>query len=515
MNKVLSIILAVVFFIPSAVEAQNARLLQGSLSTEDLLAVGYVDLQAIDAQACLKWVKDQQLAPDQRVDELKPMAILAGEFLDQITKAGAEHALVLVRQEDLRFDGRPLFAVSVAPDQQPQKVLDTLKITLGMMRAEDIEIEVHNNLILCGTAKQIASAKLKPTVQRARLAAAWEKFTGHDAGVILVGNSDTRRVIKELWPPLDAPFAAMTGELVAEKVVSCGLTVELPNDLQAKLVVQTSEASAAKQICEALVQLKENLLGSKSEFSAMVPPVVGKAATSIKPVVLGTDVVADFAPVLNDRVLLADIFEPFAAGSRRTQRMNNMRQIVLATLNYESAKGSLPARANFTEDGKPLLSWRVHILPYIEENELYERFKLDEPWDSPHNIKLLPLMPDVYVDPSFKQARNNQAGKTRFVAPHGEGCLMSGQKGTTFRQMADGSSNTIAVVAVVPEAAVAWTKPSDWSVNWEHPKQGLFNDKHRETIFARADGSADVLNSDISARTLKALLTIAGGEVVP
>ena len=92
---------------------------------------------------------------------------------------------------------------------------------------------------------------------------------------------------------------------------------------------------------------------------------------------------------------------------------------------------------------------------------------------------------------------------------------MSGQKGTTFRQMADGSSNTIAVVAVVPEAAVAWTKPSDWSVNWEHPKQGLFNDKHRETIFARADGSADVLNSDISARTLKALLTIAGGEVVP
>ena len=140
MNKVLSIMLAVVFFMPSAVEAQNARLLQGSLSTEDLLAVGYVDLQAIDAQACLKWVKDQQLAPDQRVDELKPMAILAGEFLDQITKAGAEHALVLVRQEDLRFDGRPLFAVSIAPDQQPQKVLDTLKITLGMMRAEDLEI---------------------------------------------------------------------------------------------------------------------------------------------------------------------------------------------------------------------------------------------------------------------------------------------------------------------------------------------------------------------------------------
>ena len=62
MNKVLSIVLAIAFFMPSAVEAQNARLLQESLSTKDLLAVGYVDLQAIDAQACLKWVKDQQLS---------------------------------------------------------------------------------------------------------------------------------------------------------------------------------------------------------------------------------------------------------------------------------------------------------------------------------------------------------------------------------------------------------------------------------------------------------------------
>ena len=72
MNKVLSIVLAIAFFMHSAVEAQNARLLQESLSTKDLLAVGYVDLQAIDAQACLKWVKDQQLVPDQRVAQLKP-----------------------------------------------------------------------------------------------------------------------------------------------------------------------------------------------------------------------------------------------------------------------------------------------------------------------------------------------------------------------------------------------------------------------------------------------------------
>ena len=74
--------------------------------------------------------------------------------------------------------------------------------------------------------------------------------------------------------------------------------------------------------------------------------------------------------------------------------------------------------------------------------------------------------------------------------------------------------NSCAYVAVVPAAAVEWTKPADWDVDWEQLKQSLFDDQHGETIAARADGSADILSSDISAKSLKALLTIAGGEVV-
>ena len=62
--------------------------------------------------------------------------------------------------------------------------------------------------------------------------------------------------------------------------------------------------------------------------------------------------------------------------------MNKLRQIILAMHNYETADGALPAYANFDADGNPLLSWRVHMLPYLEQNELYNQFKLDEPWNS-------------------------------------------------------------------------------------------------------------------------------------
>ncbi len=68
---------------------------------------------------------------------------------------------------------------------------------------------------------------------------------------------------------------------------------------------------------------------------------------------------------------------------------NQLRQLAIAALNYESSYQKFPAQANYSDDGKPLLSWRVHLLPFMEQDSLYRQFKLDEPWDSPHNIKLL------------------------------------------------------------------------------------------------------------------------------
>ena len=81
------------------------------------------------------------------------------------------------------------------------------------------------------------------------------------------------------------------------------------------------------------------------------------------------------------------------------QIANNLKQVGLAMYNYREAHGRFPAPAIQGPDGKPLLSWRVAILPYLSENELYQSFKLDEPWDSPHNKPLLERMPQLFAPP--------------------------------------------------------------------------------------------------------------------
>src|SRR6185295_12482568 len=85
--------------------------------------------------------------------------------------------------------------------------------------------------------------------------------------------------------------------------------------------------------------------------------------------------------------------------AQRTQSLNNLKQIGLAMQNHHSVYKAFPARAKLDNDGKPLLSWRVLVLPFIEEKALYNEFHLDEPWDSEHNKPLVEKMPKLYADP--------------------------------------------------------------------------------------------------------------------
>src|SRR5215470_13169211 len=95
----------------------------------------------------------------------------------------------------------------------------------------------------------------------------------------------------------------------------------------------------------------------------------------------------------------------------------------MALLCYQDEHGRLPPAVVYGPDGTPLYSWRVLILPYIEENRLYEQFHLDEPWDSPHNIALLPRMPHAYAAPGSKAKK---------IPPHHTVCHVFVGKGTPF-----------------------------------------------------------------------------------
>ncbi len=186
----------------------------------------------------------------------------------------------------------------------------------------------------------------------------------------------------------------------------------------------------------------------------------------------------------------------------------NLRQIALAMNTYALDKGKgFPPSAIRAPDGKPLLSWRVAILPYMEEEDLYARFHLDEPWDSPHNKKLLPLMPKTYAYPGGSLPD----GLTRFQVYVGPGAAFEGPGGIRPEEFTDGLARTILVVQGAEP--VPWTKPIDLPFGPEvvlvrpHERGGYYH-------VVMADASVASLPADTPEETLRALITRNGGEPV-
>jgi hypothetical protein len=195
----------------------------------------------------------------------------------------------------------------------------------------------------------------------------------------------------------------------------------------------------------------------------------------------------------------------------RTVSANNLKQLALAVHLYcDAHKGRLPADVT-DADGKPLLSWRVELLPYLEQKELYNEFKRDQPWDSDHNKKLLARMPKVFASP---RVTVKAAGHTVYQGFAGPGALFEpGKKMTMPASIPDGTSNT--VLAVEASVAVAWTRPADLPFDEKKDLPDIGKAYGAKPLVALCDGSVRVLDmTKLTANTLKAAITVGGGEVL-
>jgi prepilin-type processing-associated H-X9-DG protein len=194
--------------------------------------------------------------------------------------------------------------------------------------------------------------------------------------------------------------------------------------------------------------------------------------------------------------------------SRRYQCVNNLKQIGLALHNYHQANGCFPAAAIVDAEGRPLLSWRVAILPYFQADPRLADFHLDEPWDSPHNFALLKFMPGTYACPSDETLK---PGTTGYRAVLG-GAFTSDFEPLQIKDFTDGTSNTLFIGESLQ--AVPWTKPDDLAVGGGLPLHGL-GSRHNNGFNALfVDGSVHFLKSTIDPNLLDALITRNGGEVI-
>jgi hypothetical protein len=336
-------------------------------------------------------------------------------------------------------------------------------------------------------------------------------------------------------PPDALPFVEGVKLLAAAE-----LTFNLSKPAPSSLLVHANDEAAAKEIekliADAMEKAREQMRADMAQQAASDDPVErafaqymervsGRFAQPFLPKREGTTMVVfrvqpgtgpeqQLTTVAIVGILVALLLPAVQAAreaARRNQSMNNLKQMMLALLNHESAKREFPAHAIYSEDGKPLLSWRIKILPYIEEQALYEQFHLDEPWDSEHNRALIPRMPQVFANPNLKL----EPGKTNYLGVVGKECFFNGtEKGVKIREITDGTSKTIALVEADPDKAVEWTKPDDFHVDPNNPSAGLGHLRPGGWIAGFCDGSVQFINNGVDQGVLQALFTIAGGEVV-
>jgi hypothetical protein len=221
-------------------------------------------------------------------------------------------------------------------------------------------------------------------------------------------------------------------------------------------------------------------------------------------------------PVISSTLLIGSLFLlpalgaddplPITKKDLNTSK-DNLKQIGLAFLNYESAYAYYPGDI-LDKDGKPLLSWRVAILPFLEEDKLYKEFKLDEPWDSDNNKKLIEKIPKFYAPVRVKA----KAGETFYQVFEGEDALFGLKKMPKIVSITDGTANT----GMVFEAGdpVIWSKPADLHFDQKKPLPKLGGMFDGEILVAMCDGSVKHLKKKADEEQLKYLIMPADGNVI-
>jgi prepilin-type processing-associated H-X9-DG protein len=191
----------------------------------------------------------------------------------------------------------------------------------------------------------------------------------------------------------------------------------------------------------------------------------------------------------------------------RSESQNRLKQLGLAMHNYHSTYGHFPPAAIYDKDGKPGLSWRVQLLPFLDQQDLYKEFHLDEPWDSAHNKKLLKKMPYLFASPLSEKATT----LTPYLAFVGKGTIFPGKKGIRIADILDGTSNTIMFVEGAKQ--VPWTKPQDlpFDPTKPMPKLGIVREGFNAAF---CDGSVRFFSSRLKWSSLQKMITPDGEEVL-
>lgn len=437
---------------------------------ERTVAVLRVDLTKFDVEALGN--KLRALAgPLLESDDLPPGWI---EAIQALKRAGVSNLAVVVSLADV--PERLPFLVLEPPAGKKDEVLRVLRKVAGLGGAEAM-----GTVVVAGEPATRARLKALKATPRPEIAPALDALPAGLVRLVVVPTTDTVRILEETIPVLPGALGGGPVGPLARGLRWLGVSASVAPQARVELVVQARDGASAKALAGVWKKGLEVLVGNevlKKEVPWLLAWLTGRV-----PQVMG-----DRLRLSLTEKQLQPLLKPLAAQAGQSRAEARMRRLVVALLAYEAKHGRFPVRASFDKDGAPLLSWRVHLLPFLGERALYGEFRLDEAWDSPHNKKLLAKMPAVFRPASAKLAATF---KTPFLVPVGANTLFPPRRGVAVREVTGGLNNTIALVEVADEQAVEWTRPADLPFDAKKPLVHLARRDPAGLLLGLADGSVE------------------------
>jgi hypothetical protein len=396
-----------------------------------------------------------------------------------------------------QHDGKALITGKEGADQTVYLVSDQIFVA-----ADKAAMAAYLDL-KTGAAKTPAFEKAVKLASGRHHVVAW--FHVPDPFAALAKQAPLPEELRFLRPLLDVESGSLMVDVA--NVARARLNLHLPNDDSAKEAAETARAGVVR-----LKELLANLppQARSDAFAEAVLKLAGEALNDTQIVREQSSVVvtvqANATPIVSSVVPgIAKV----RAAANRNMSINNVKQIVLAMHNYHDTYQRFPPAAISDANGTPLLSWRVAILPFIEGVDLYKQFHLDEPWDSEHNKKLLSKMPKVYAPINVEV---KEPFTTFYKVFTGKSTPFEDPTGNKIADIVDGTSNTLMVVE--GDGPVPWTKPEDLPFDPDKKLPKLGGQFDEGFVAGFCDGSVRFINHKISEKTLKALITRNGGEVI-
>jgi hypothetical protein len=432
-------------------------------------------------------------------------------FQKLLTAAGVRHVLLIIQAPTRLATSNQtsaIEAVCVVPFDKPEAAKKFSAAPILYLEGSSWHVATRGRYCLFATQTLLASALAKDHPPRPEIAPALAAAGDAPLALVVAPSPDQRRVLSSLLPALPAEQG---GDLLRAWADQSQWTIAAYEpDKSFRLVVRAASPQSAVELAGSLDAF---LKGAVANIRAIngVPVPFGPMLAALQQRVDGEQLTLT---VDLQKLTPADNIFRQAAGSalaavNRQQAMQQFKQIGIAFHNHHDVRKRFPDAAIRDAAGKPLLSWRVHILPFLNEDALYKEFHLNEPWDSEHNKKLIERMPEVY-----RLSDKLPPGKTNIVLPVGAATAWPEGRGLAVRDFIDGTSMTMLVVEADDAHAVTWTEPADFPYDSAHPAAGLGGHFGPGFVSGSADAAAHYLPLDTNPDTLRMLFTPAGKEPV-